>query len=144
MLGITSAIESVSGIANKLVDRFLPASMSEAEKTQAKIQIQEMLDKRETDLINVQRDIIVSEMDQKDKFTKRARPTVVYSGLAMIALVHVILPILAFILDKPMPELQLPEEFWMTWGSICAVWFVGRTAEKRGSTSNLINTIIGK
>ena len=138
-----TGIGSIADLAKGLVDRFLPPAMTGAEKAQAQLQMQEILEKRETTLIDAQKSIIVSEMQQADNFTKRARPSLVYSGLLFIFLVHVAFPIAAFFTSKPMPSLTLPTEFWWAWGGVCSVWVVGRSAEKKGATGSVISLLTG-
>jgi len=138
-----TGIGSIADAAKGIIDKFLPDKMSEAEKAQAQIQLQEMLQKRENLLIDAQKSIIVSEMQQGDNFTKRARPSLVYAGLAFIFLVHVALPMAAFFCGRPMPELSLPGEFWASWATVVGIWSLGRSAEKRGGTGKLVNLITG-
>jgi hypothetical protein len=139
----------VADLAKGLVDRFLPAKMSEGEKAAAQIQIEKMLERRETALIDMQRSVMRAEMEQGDNYTKRARPTIVYFGLAAIGLVHVLLPMLAWIVltvkgaPIELPEITLPGEFWTTWGGVCSIWIIGRSAEKRGNSSRMLSLITG-
>ena len=139
-----TGLSSVADLAKGLVDRFLPPAMTGEQKAQAQIQMQEILEKRETALIDAQKSIIVSEMQQSDNFTKRARPSLVYSGLLFIFLVHVAFPIAAFFTSKPMPSLTLPTEFWYAWTGVCSAWIIGRSAEKRGAAGSMISLITGK
>lgn len=144
-----TGLGSVANLAKGLIDRFFPPSMSDTEKAAAQIQIEQMLEQRETALIDMQRSIITAEMAQGDNFTKRARPTIVYFGLAAIGLVHVLLPVLAWlvltIMGKPiaLPQIQLPEQFWFTWGGVCSIWVIGRSAEKRGQSGQMLSLITG-
>ena len=138
-----TGIGSVADFASTLVQRFFPPKMTDAEKAQAQIQIQKMLQKRDNALIEAQKSIIVSEMQQGDKFTKRARPTLVYAGLFFISLVHVVFPIIAYITKEKLPGLSLPAEFWWAWTGVCGVWIVGRSAEKRGMTNKMVSIITG-
>lgn len=138
-----TGLGSVADFAKGLVDRFFPPAMTDAEKAQAQVQLQGIIDKRENALIEAQKSIIVSEMQQADNYTKRARPTLVYAGLFFIFLVHVVLPMIAFFSNKLMPTLSLPQEFWWAWSGVCGVWVIGRSAEKRGTKNNLVNLITG-
>jgi hypothetical protein len=139
-----TGIGSVADFASTLVKRFIPPKMTDAEKAQAQVQVQEMVEKRDASLIDAQKSIIVSEMQQADAYTKRARPTLVYAGLFFIFLVHVLFPIAAFFSDKPMPgSLTLPAEFWWAWSGVCGVWVLGRSAEKRGAAGKLLGMITG-
>jgi hypothetical protein len=85
---------------------------------------------QETALIEAQKSIIISEMQQDDKFTKRARPSIVYAGLGFIFLNHVFIPIFAFFSNRVIPNIALPTEFWVAWSSVIGIWAIGRSAEK--------------
>ena len=138
-----TGLGSVADFAGTLVKRFFPPKMTDAEKAQAQVQIQEMVEKRDASLVDAQKSIIVSEMQQADNFTKRARPFLVYCGLLFIFLVHVLFPIAAFFTTRPMPTLTLPTEFWWAWSGVCGTWVIGRSAEKRGAAGKVINMITG-
>lgn len=145
-----TGIGTVASVAKGLVDRFFPPKMTQAEKAEKQLQIQEVLEKRENALLGTQKSVIVAEMQQGDNFTKRARPSIVYFGLAAIGLVHVVLPMAAWIVltvtGKPltdMPDITLPGGFWTTWGGVCSIWVIGRSAEKRGVANKLVGLITG-
>ena len=138
-----TGLGSVADFAGTLVKRFFPPKMTDAEKAQAQVQLQEMIEKRDASLIDAQKSIIVSEMQQADNYTKRARPTLVYAGLFFILLVHVLFPIIAFFTGKAVPTLTLPTEFWWAWSGVCSVWVIDRSAEKRGAAGKVINMITG-
>lgn len=79
---------------------------------------------------------------QGDRLTRWARPSIVYAGLFFIFLIHVALPIAAWIIlavtgraMTDMPALSLPGPFWATWGSVTSLWVIGRSIEKRGTNS---------
>lgn len=86
--------------------------------------------------------IIVAEMNQGDNYTRRARPTVVYFGLAAIAFDQLVRYIAHFT-DNPIPLTMLPTEFWAAWGGVVSVWVLGRSAEKRGVTGAITAAITG-
>jgi len=144
-----TGLGSVADLAKGLVNRFFPPAMSDTEKAAAQIQIEQMLEQRETALIDMQRSVITAEMAQGDNYTKRARPSIVYFGLLSIGLVHVLLPVLAWLIltlmGKPieLPAIQLPEQFWLTWGGVCSIWMIGRSAEKRGQSGKMLSLITG-
>lgn len=74
--------------------------------------------------------IIQAEMDQGDKFTKRARPTIVYSGLAMFFLEFVIRAY-SFLADMALPSGTLvPEPIIIGWTTVIGIYGAGRTWEK--------------
>lgn len=162
--GFGSAFDFASGI----LDRIWPKQASEEEKLKAVTQLAPMIERRDDAVVNAKRDIIVSEMKQEDKYTKRARPSVVYMGLLFIALVHVIFPIaikvvLLFMyagMDaaaitaleaspqameqlRGLTDLSLPGAFWASWGGIVGVWEIGRSAEKRGVVNKVVSMITG-
>lgn len=145
-----TGLGSVFDFAGEVIERILPKKATELEKIKATQELQELLQKREADVDSYKRDIIVTELQQKDRFTKRARPSIIYTGLASIVLVHVLLPIVAYIVllstGKPltnMPDVALPTAFWATYGSVCSVYAVGRTAEKFGIDNKLTALITG-
>ena len=98
----------------------------------------------EVGLSEVSQNIIVAEMQQGDRFTKRARPMVVYSGLFFIFLVHVAFPLFAFYHGGEVPEISLPHEFWWAWTGVVAVWMTGRSMEKYGLENKATKLITGK
>ena len=67
--------------------------------------------------------VIEAEMAQGDKFTKRARPSLVYFGMAVIAWNYCIVPLFG-------ESVELPMEFWAAWGGTVAIWSVGRSTER--------------
>ncbi|CAA0111624.1 Uncharacterised protein [BD1-7 clade bacterium] len=93
--------------------------------------------------------IIEAEMAQGDNYTKRARPTVVYFGLVVIAINHVLVPNAVQIINQVSQTavsyntVNLPTEFWIAWGGICSAWVIGRSAEKRGQRSSVIQAVTG-
>ncbi len=145
-----TGLGSVFDFAKGVMDKIWPPQADPNEKMKAQMALQELLEKRENQVIDAQKSIIVAEMQQGDNYTKRARPTIVYIGLAFIGLVNVLLPMIAWITlsvtGKPltgMPDIQLPGEFWAAWGGVCSIWVIGRSAEKRGAANKVINMITG-
>lgn len=138
-----TGIGSVADLAKNIINRFFPQKMSESERAKLQIELQGMLQERETKLLEVQKSILVAELQQGDAYTKRARPTVVYAGLAFIFLVHVLFPILSFYTRSEVPNLALPEAFWWAWSGVVGTWVVGRSFEKHGAQGKIINLITG-
>ena len=136
-------IGSIADLAKTIINKFFPNKIDESEKAKIQIQLQEMLAIREKTLMEVQKEIIVSEMNQSDDYTKRARPTVVYAGLFFIFLVHVFFPMITFLAKKELPELALPESFWWAWSSVVGIWAIGRSAEKMKIKSDIVRKING-
>lgn len=138
-----TGIGSVADAAKSIIDRFFPPKMSEQEKAEAQVKLQELLQARDNSLIEAQKSVMVSEMGQADAFTKRARPSIVYAGLVFIFMVHVAFPIIAYISGRPLPTLSLPEQFWWSWTGVCGVWIMGRSMEKNGANNKIVNLITG-
>lgn len=145
LTGIGSALDFAKG----LMDRFWPPQASESEKLAAASQIAPLIEQRENQIVEAQKEIIVAELSQGDNYTKRARPTIIYAGLSFVFLVHVFFPLLEWVaiifgrdLSSP-PSLILPEAFWWTWGSVCGVYALGRSAEKKGISNELVRLITG-
>ena len=85
-------------------------------------------------------------MQQDDLFTKRARPAIIYLGLLFIFIIHVAIPVLAYISGSPqdkIPSITLPSEFWWAWGTVVSVYGAGRSAEKRGIINKLTQLATG-
>lgn len=156
-MSMLDVIESVGSIAGKIFDRIVPEKMEEKDRAKAILDISAMIDKRDNTLVNAQRDIIVAELQQGDKFTKRARPMVVYTGLAVIVFNHALIPFINrcvewYVLSQggdlsafaALTPINMPSVFWYSWSGVVSVYTVGRTAEKRGARGKLISWITGK
>jgi hypothetical protein len=145
LTGLGSAFDFAGG----LLDRFFPKKMDEEERTAVQAQLASAIDERDAKRDEHKQDIIVSELNQKDAYTKRARPSVVYMGLLFIFLVHVLFPIAFYFAGlfkqtpPELPQLSLPTEFWWAWSGICTTWVLGRSAEKRGASGKLLSMITG-
>ncbi|MBE8182530.1 MAG: hypothetical protein HAW61_03275 [Candidatus Portiera sp.] len=74
-------------------------------------------------------DIIVAEVKQDDKYTKRARPTVIYVGIILIIWGYVIAPLLNGYYGAGI-VIEIPDFFWHSWAAIVAVYAGGRSYEK--------------
>jgi len=88
--------------------------------------------------------VVEAEMKSGDNYTKRARPTLVYFGMLVIFLNHLILPWAAFFFtDTDLPKIELPTEFWYSWSGVVGLWVVGRSAEKSGVMNKATQLITG-
>ena len=163
--GIGSVVEKVGGT----IDKF---NLSGEEKLQFKKEMQQILMERESEIeqtirknLEAKERILVAELQQGDSYTKRARPSVVYFGLVMIALNYFLLPLILLIsgktdllehcsnaLDKTGTAVEvcerktlfpLPEEFWVAWGGIVATWAIGRSFEKAGASNRFSRMATG-
>ena len=141
--GIGEIIGKVGGIVDDL-------NLSGEEKQQFKIQLETLLQKRDSEVeqtirieLQAKERVLVAELQQSDKFTKRARPMVVYAGLAFIGINYVIVPIVGLIAGQLINPIQLPVEFWAGWSGIVATWSIGRSFEKSGSRNRVTSVITG-
>lgn len=144
--GISQVIDSVSGV----IDNF---TLSKEEKQEFKLEMHNRMVQLEMEAeesyraeLESRTEIIKAEMAQGDLYTKRARPTIVYIGLLFIFIVHVLVPVVAYLTGGNLTELSklnLPAEFWWAWGTVVSVYGVGRTAEKMGISNKVTNLATG-
>lgn len=94
------------------------------------------------------KDIVMAELSQDDLFTKRARPTVIYAGLAFILLE--VLGLRIFVLDAISASDAIVTSssdvfgsFMWVWGGVVGVYAAGRSAEKRGKLSRMTELATG-
>ena len=162
--GIGDVVDKVGSA----VDKF---HLSGEEKQEFKLEMQQILMKRESEIeqtvrknLEAKERILVAELQQGDNFTKRARPSVVYFGLIMIALNYFVLPAALLVTgnadklencvvekdqygsEKKQCEREtlfpLPDEFWAAWGGIVATWAIGRSFEKTKGGNNAMSRAI--
>lgn len=93
--------------------------------------------------MDAKRAVLVAELQQGDNYTKRARPTVVYAGLGIALVNHVLLPWVAHFTGQQVPDIAMPVEFWVGWSGIVATWVIGRSAERRGIQNRFISAVTG-
>jgi hypothetical protein len=86
--------------------------------------------------------VLVAELAQGDNFTKRARPSIVYAGLAFI-LGDLVARYVAHFSGQPIPATMIPDQFWWSWGGITATWAVGRSFEKVGAGNAVSRAVTG-
>lgn len=130
------------------VDRFVT---TKEEKAKLKLELETLLQKRDSEIeetiraeLGAKERIIVAELNQGDNYTKRARPTVVYMGLAFIMFNYCIVPALQIFLGMDVQTFHLPDGFWLSWGGIVGTYSVGRTMEKRGVGGGVTEVITGR
>lgn len=136
----------VQGIG-EVADRFIT---TDDEKQQFQLQVEEMISQRQAAVedslqaeLQAKERIIVAEMNQGDTYTKRARPTVVYAGLAIIAFNYCLVPAVQSLGGGTLQPFTLPVEFWMAWGGCVGIWTIGRSAEKRGTNNQATRLVTG-
>ncbi len=124
--------------------------LSGEEKQQFKLQMEALVQQRDSEIeqttrieLQAKERVLVAELQQGDKFTKRARPTVVYAGLAFIGINYVVVPIVGVLNGVTVAPIELPTEFWAGWSGIVATWSIGRSFEKRGTQNRVTSAITG-
>lgn len=133
---LTGPIDSVIGAVGGVIDS---VTTTDEEREEAKRRLAEIQNAARSQVLEhaeaiaeAQRDIIVQELKQDDKYTKRARPSLVYVGLGAMVINHIVLPWTTFFLDTAadLPTIELPGEFWWGWTGVVGAWAVGRSVEK--------------
>ena len=147
LFGGKDGVGGIVGGVGKIIDNL---HTSAEEKAAAKLELQRLLleeqaqaDKVLRAELDAQREITVAELRQDDEYTKRARPTIVYTGLVIMAVNYAVAPWLARLAGTDLPPVEFPEAFWIAWGGVVGVYAIGRTAEKRGTANRLTRLITG-
>lgn len=143
-----AGIGSVADLVGGLADRFFPKKMTFEERAVKELELQKIIQDRDNARDTAKRDVMVAEMNQGDNFTKRARPAIVYTGLFVIIVNYVLNPwmtywaLMFFKQQVTLPAINMPEQFWLTWGGVCGLYVLGRSAEK-GSAGGVIGKVAG-
>ena len=124
---VGTLVEKVADVADKFIS-------TPDEKAQFKLEAQKVLASQLAQVeetaraqVSAAADIIKSEMQQGDNYTKRARPTVIYGGLFFILYNYCIAPTIGH------DAFPLPDEFWYCWSGVVGVYTFGRSQEKRAA-----------
>ena len=140
---VGKVVDALAGAA----DRFIQTS---DEKAKFRIEAASIIAARDTEVektlrteMQAKERVLVAELTQGDTYTKRARPTVVYTGLLIVIINHIVLPWVAHFTGNVIPSIEIPTMFWTAWGGICSMWVIGRTLEKRGTENKLVSLITG-
>lgn len=119
------------------------------------VRMEELTQQREKEVeetirmeLDAKKSILMAELNQDDRYTKRARPTVVYVGLIFILLEllglrHIILHYLNINADIIANSDQIFKMFLGVWGSVLGVYSIGRSVEKRGTRNTWTSVITG-
>lgn len=136
-------VESIGNVADKFIT-------TDDERNKFKVEMQQVLQKRDSEIeqtlrseLEAKERIIVAEMSQGDNYTKRARPTVVYAGLAIIAFNYCVVPALQSLFAVEVSPFMLPQEFWVAWGGCVGIWSIARSVEKRGNNNTVTKAVTG-
>lgn len=82
LLGFQPIIQAILGVINKIIPDPQQQAQIQMELTKA------LLDK-DSQVLSAMKDVMVADAQQDDKYTKRARPSVVYWSMAMVTIVGV-------------------------------------------------------
>ena len=133
-MSILSIISTIIEPVTNLIDDL---TTSDEERLEAKAKIKQIennlavkMMEYEQNVITKKAEIMVAELDQSDNYTKRARPTIVYAGLAILAINNIVLPWVTHFLGEVIPKIDIPSEFWIAWGGVTGVYAFQRTQEK--------------
>ncbi|MCK5168416.1 MAG: hypothetical protein KAQ75_00945 [Bacteroidales bacterium] len=119
------------------------------------VRMEELTQEREKEVeetirmeLDAKKEILMAELNQDDRFTKRARPTVVYVGLIFILLEllglrHIIMTYLKVDAEIIANSDQIFKIFLGVWGSVLGVYSIGRSVEKRGTRNSWTSVITG-
>lgn len=119
------------------------------------VRMEELTQQREKEVeetirmeLDAKKSILMAELNQDDRFTKRARPTVVYVGLIFILLEllglrHIIMNYMNIEADIIANSDQIFKMFLGVWGSVLGVYSIGRSVEKRGTRNAWSSLITG-
>lgn len=119
------------------------------------VRMEELAQQREKEVeetirmeLDAKKHILMAELNQGDRYTKRARPTVVYVGLIFIflellGLRYIIMHHMNIGADIIASSDQVFKMFLGVWGSVLGVYSIGRSAEKRGTRNAWTKAITG-
>ena len=127
---LSSIISPVTDLISEIIPDPDKKLKLQTEITKIEFVARDKLLEYEKTVIDSKTKVMVAELQQKDKYTKRARPTVIYAGLVIMFLNSVLLPWITFFAGMELPTITLPGEFWYAWGGIASVYAFGRTKEK--------------
>lgn len=139
-----------SDIVDKVADVVDGFHLSGEEKQEFNIKLQQIVAARDSEIeqtirknLEAKERILVAELQQGDSYTKRARPSVVYFGLFMIAMNYLVVPLISVISGNGIQSFPLPTEFWAAWGGIVGTWAIGRSFEKAGASNRMSRAVTG-
>ena len=136
-------IESVG----KVADQFITTP---DEKRKFELELEKIVGERFKELeathrteLEAKERILVAELTQTDNFTKRARPSVVYTGLGVIVVNYVLIPFITQVFSVEYKPVDLPTDFWVAWLALVGTWSIGRSFEKVGMQSKTTSLVTG-
>ena len=134
---ISAIVDGVGGVLDKFIQ-------DPGEKAEINLAMETLLQKRDSEMeetfrteLGAKERVLVAELQQGDKYTKRARPTVVYFGLFFFFFNYTVAPMMGY------ETLVIPVAFTAAWGGICATWSIGRSAERIGKRNRVTSAVTG-
>lgn len=124
--------------------RKLEADYRESEQ-RFRVQLQQQLLAREREIertirdeMNARKSVMLAELNQGDRYTRRARPTIIYAGLVLIGLELFGLRPLILGMIGASPSVidgsnSIFTSFLYVWGAVAGVYTIGRSSEKLGA-----------
>jgi len=142
--GVGKVFDGIGGIIGKFVTD--PTKKMEAQLELARLQAEseKILEQSLQAEMNAKKEIMVAELNQGDKYTKRMRPSLGYFGMAVIFFNYCVVPMIKYLKGVGPEPFALPDMFWVSWGGMMATYSIGRTMEKRGISNGFTKTITGK
>lgn len=137
-------LEGVGGIIGKF-------KMDPAEKAQVEVALKQLVANHERELeltlraeIEGKTRVMVAELQSDDKFTKRTRPVLVRSGIAL-AFLQALLPFVAQFSGQAIEPIVVPVAFWVAWGGATSVYSYSRSRyDKQGIQVNALGVPVAK
>lgn len=142
----------IDGVGN-IVDRFVQTS---DEKAAIMMEVERLANERFAQAeqsarttVDARMQVIVAELQHGDAYTKRTRPMIARWGLYAILWNYAIVPTLGVALagwvggEIKITSIALPTEFWFAWGGIVGTYAIGRSFEKIGKKSKLVDAATG-
>jgi len=129
---IKEIAETISGVISPITKMIDNISTTKEEKLQLKNALVGLQNNLLEIIINAKKEVMLAELQQDDLYTKRARPTVIYAGLAILFVNYVLLPWIVYFSHGAMniPKIVMPDAFWYAWGGVAGVYSFQRTREK--------------
>lgn len=79
-------IPSILNVLGPILNRIIPDPQKQAE---LQLEMTKALLDKDSGILNAMKDVMVADTQQDDKFTKRARPSVVYWSMGMVTVIGI-------------------------------------------------------
>jgi len=140
--GLFSAdVSNVIGEVGSMVESFQAGHLG---KKELALEIERMIHERDERValqisaeMTAKTSVIMAELKQEDAYTKRARPTIVYTGPLLVLFIVAVHYSNGFWGTK---EVAIPEiVYWYlsTWAGVVGTYVIGRSHEKKGQLGKI-------